>query len=57
MPSAETKELVPVSDERVLEIAKYWSNSRFVAGAERFLLDFAHALQREQREHGSGTKP
>ena len=33
-----------VSDEQILEAARKWSNSNFVAGSERFLLDFARAI-------------
>ena len=33
-----------LSDDEVLEIARQWSNRRFVESSERFLLDFAREL-------------
>ena len=33
-----------LTEEEILEVAKYWSNSEFVRGAERFLLDFAQGI-------------
>lgn len=33
-----------LTEEEILKIAKYWSNSGFLHGAELFLLDFAQGI-------------
>lgn len=44
----------PLTDERITEIARYWSNSSFARSATRFCTDFARAIE---SAHGIGGTP
>lgn len=44
----------PLTDERITEIARYWSNSSFASSATRFCTDFARAIE---SAHGIGATP